>query len=97
MAGKKNIEEVEEVVVDTPTPTKKPYMIPISPDPQEDEYVYVSVNLKNYRIKRGETVLLPIEVIEVLDNSFKENSRAYQMAKREHEETQKRFASIKLG
>lgn len=95
MAGKSNNEEA--VVVSTTKPEKAPYMIPISPDPNEEEFVYVSVNMKNYRIKRGETVLLPISVIEVLENSLKETSRAYQKAKREHDETVAKFSNIKLG
>ena len=95
MAGKSNNEEA--VVVSTAKPEKVPYMIPISPDPNEDEYVYGSVNMKNIRVKRGETVLLPTSFVEMFENSFKETNRAYQKAKREHEETVAKFSNIKLG
>lgn len=91
MAGKKNIEEVtEEVVVEEKATPKKPsvvpYMIPLTYGDREEDAVFVSVNGVNKRIKKGETVMLPVEFVEVIENSIKENTKAYRIEQQKHEE-----------
>ena len=84
MAGKKNIDEVEEeVVVTKPNKNGKvPYMIPLSPDPRDEKYVYASLNGKGYKIKKGVWVNIPLALKEILDNSIAENMRASEEAER---------------
>ena len=91
MAGKKNIDEVsEEVVVETKATPQKPsvvpYMIPLTYGDREEDAVFVSVNGVNKRIKKGETVMLPVEFVEVIENSIKENTKAYRIEQQKHEE-----------
>lgn len=43
----------------------------------EKDDVYVAVNCKPYLIKRGETVEVPVEVAEVLENNEKELAKAF--------------------
>lgn len=92
----KDIEETVETPVVSNKPTRKKYYIPLSPDPQEEDSVYVSVNGKNYRVKKGVEVTLPIEVIEVLENSFRENNRAFQIARQKQEEFLEDLKNVKF-
>lgn len=84
MAEKKNI-DVEE----TATPKKPevvPYMIPLTYGDKEEEAILLSVNCKNKRVKKGETVMLSVEFVEAMENSIRENDKAYRIAKQKHEE-----------
>lgn len=58
-------------MAETKQNTKKliPFMLPLDKTPKASQEVYVSVNFKNYIIKRGVKVELPEEVIEVLQNA----------------------------
>lgn len=49
--------------------TTRPYRIPLDKNPKASQEVFVSVNFKNYIIKRGVTVELPEEVIRVLEDA----------------------------
>lgn len=86
MAGKKNIDEVnEEVVVETTPevkPEKVPYMIPLSPDPKDDKFVYAALNGKGYKIKKGVTVMIPLALKEILDNANEQQRKAIEEAER---------------
>lgn len=42
----------------------------------ETEYTFVSVNDVDYQIKRGESVEVPVEVAEVIQNSNIQNAAA---------------------
>lgn len=42
----------------------------------ETEYIFVSVNDVDYQIKRGESVEVPVEVAEVIQNSNIQNAAA---------------------
>lgn len=91
MAGKKNIEEVtEEVVVEeTATPEKPsvvPYMIPLTYGNREENAELISVNCKNKRVKKGVTVMLPVEFVEAIENSIRENDKAYSIEQKKHDE-----------
>lgn len=79
MAGK-TTEEVN--VVENVKPQKVPYMIPLSPNPKDERFVYAALNGKGYKIRKGVTVMIPLALKEILDNSAKETYRAMLEAER---------------
>lgn len=56
--------------------TKKMVQIFIPYVEGEAEYIFVSVNDVDYQIKRGESVEVPVEVAEVIQNSNIQNAAA---------------------
>lgn len=59
--------------------TKEKYVkirLPLEKGQNAEQQVFVSVNFKNYIIKRGEDVIIPVEVAEALKNSEKADEAA---------------------
>lgn len=51
--------------------------IPRDPDPKAQQQEFYSVNGKNYILKKGVPLRVPIEVAEVIDNSQAAENAAY--------------------
>jgi len=95
-------EEVVETKVETEAteaePTKAPEAKPTRPTKQyveiriprdplgKSDSIFVGVNFKNYILKRGTTVRVPIEVAEVLKNSELAEDAAIAFAQAKEEE-----------
>lgn len=46
-----------------------PVLIPLSEDVNAPNFTFVACNGKTYKIKRGEQVMVPPEIKEIIDNS----------------------------
>lgn len=57
-------------------PKKITFTLPMIKDPNASQDEFVSVNFKNYIIKRGKPVTVPYEVYEALQNSEKADEAA---------------------
>lgn len=81
--------EIPETIKNPEEETKKePEMVPVYfppiTRPDEDNFVFVGVNGKRYQIKKGEQVMVPPEVAEVIRNSERESGKiAARMIERE--------------
>lgn len=62
------------------TPERVQVKLPRLPGGNENQEEFYSVNFKNYIIKRGEYVEVPVELKEVIDNGEKASDAAYRYA-----------------
>ena len=58
-----------------------PIMLPLLEDPDAPQEEYYSVNFKGYIIRRGEQVLVPEELAEVIMNAEKAKINAIRFAR----------------
>lgn len=82
-------EETEKAVAEPKPsrPTREMVTIRIPRDPLgKSDSIFVGVNFKNYILKRGTTVRVPVEVAEVLRNSENAEDAAVAFAQAKEEE-----------
>lgn len=81
MEQMEEMEQAEEPVLVEAKKDKDPWSdtreirIPKAPK-GEDNFVIASVNGRVFKIKRGETVEVPLPIAQVIENSFKDADRA---------------------
>ena len=66
-------------------------MVPFTAFKDDDKYkddIFVAVNGKRYQIKRGETVMVPESVYEVLANSHAQDQATYRLMEQKAKEFQ---------
>lgn len=56
--------------------TLVPLLIPLSNNPKDPTEEFISVNFKNYLVKKGTTVMVPPEVKAVYDASIRAQAEA---------------------
>lgn len=59
-----------------------PVTLPFVDDPEAKQQLFVSLNFKNYLIRRGETVMVPVGVKKIVDDMERARMEASREAKR---------------
>ena len=76
MATKKTDEaKVETMAVEDPWQEKREIRLPKAPK-GEDNFLIASVNGRVFKIKRGESVEVPLPIAQVIENSYKDADAA---------------------